>query len=133
MSPAERVTELRSLLEHHNRLYYVEAHPEIPDAEYDKLFRELEELEDQHPELDDSNSPTRRVGGAPLEGFEQVQHPVPMLSIDDIFSEEEVAEFYRRLQKNLGLESIPVTIEPKIDGVAASLVYRNGSLDYGRG
>jgi len=131
MSPAERVTELRSLLEHHNRLYYVEAHPEIPDAEYDKLFRELEELEDQHPELDDSNSPTRRVGGAPLEGFEQVQHPVPMLSIDDIFSEEEVAEFYRRLQKNLGLESIPVTIEPKIDGVAASLVYRNGSLDYG--
>ena len=99
MSPAERISELRSLLEHHNRLYYVEAHPEIPDAEYDKLFRELEELEDQHPELDDSNSPTRRVGGAPLEGFEQVQHPVPMLSIDDIFSEEEVAEFYRRLQK----------------------------------
>lgn len=131
MSPTERISELRSLLEHHNRLYYVEANPEITDSEYDKIFRELEELETRHPELDDPNSPTRRVGGAPLEGFEQVRHPVPMLSIDDVFSGEEVSEFYQRLQKNLGPGDIPVTIEPKIDGVAASLVYRNGSLDYG--
>ncbi len=131
MSPAERINELRSLLERHNRLYYVEAQPEISDADYDKLFRELEDLEARHPELDDPNSPTRRVGGTPLAGFEQVRHPAPMLSIDDVFSEEEVADFYQRLRKNLGTGSVPVTIEPKIDGVAASLVYRNGSLDYG--
>ncbi|MEE3179233.1 MAG: NAD-dependent DNA ligase LigA, partial [Verrucomicrobiota bacterium] len=112
MSPAQRTTKLRSLLEHHNRLYYVEAQPEISDADYDKIFRELEDMEGQHPELDDPNSPTRRVGGAPLEGFEQVRHPVPMLSIDDVFSEEEVTDFYRRLQKNLGTGSVPVTIEP---------------------
>ncbi|HBM78797.1 MAG TPA: DNA ligase (NAD(+)) LigA, partial [Verrucomicrobiales bacterium] len=131
MSPAQKILELRSLLERHNRLYYVEASPEITDAEYDKLFRELEGLEKIHPDLDDPNSPTRRVGGAPLEGFEQVAHPVPMLSIDDVFTEEEVFEFYQRLQKNLGRKSITVTIEPKIDGVATSLVYREGALDYG--
>jgi len=131
MSPAQKILELRSLLERHNRLYYVEASPEITDAEYDKLFRELEGMEKTHPDLDDPNSPTRRVGGAPLEGFEQVAHPVPMLSIDDVFTDEEVLEFYQRLQKNLGKKSITVTIEPKIDGVATSLVYRDGSLDYG--
>lgn len=131
MSAADRISELRAALEHHNQLYYVEATPQISDADYDKLFRELEELEAAHPELDDPNSPTRRVGGAPLEGFEQVQHLVPMLSIDDVFSEEEVADFYKRLQKNLGTERVPVTIEPKIDGVAATIVYRNGKLDYG--
>lgn len=131
MSPSKKINELRSLLERHNRLYYVEARPEIADAEYDRLFRELETLEHQHPELDDPNSPTRRVGGAPLEGFNQVNHPVPMLSIDDVFTEEEVLEFYQRLQKNLGRKSITVTIEPKIDGVATSLVYRDGALAYG--
>ena len=124
MSPAKKINELRSLLERHNRLYYVEARPEIEDAEYDNLFRELELLEKRHPELDDPNSPTRRVGGAPLEGFRQVNHPVPMLSIDDVFTEEEVLDFYRRLQRNLDREKITVTIEPKIDGVATSLVYR---------
>ena len=131
MSPSKKINELRSLLERHNRLYYVEARPEIADAEYDRLFRELETLEQEHPELDDPNSPTRRVGGAPLEGFNQVNHPVPMLSIDDVFTEEEVLDFYRRLQKNLGRKSITVTIEPKIDGVATSLVYRGGALAYG--
>ena len=128
MSPADRISELRSLLEHHNRLYYVDARPEISDIEYDKLFRELETLEGDHPELQDPNSPTCRVGGAPLEGFEQVRHTVPMLSIDDVFTEDEVVEFYQRLQKNLGIKRIRVTIEPKIDGVAASLTYRNQSL-----
>lgn len=131
MSAAERISELRTELERHNRLYYVEAAPVISDAEYDKLFRELEDLEKAHPELDDPNSPTRRVGGAPLEGFEQIPHLVPMLSIDDVFSEEEVEDFFKRLQKNLGTERVPVTIEPKIDGVAATIVYRNGALDYG--
>lgn len=125
-----RIAELREELNRHNRLYYQEAQPEISDAEYDRLFRELEDLEKAHPELADPNSPTQRVGGAPLEAFEQRPHLLPMLSIDDLFSEEEVGDFFKRLQKGLGLETIPLTVEPKIDGVACSLVYRNGALDY---
>ncbi|MEM1085227.1 MAG: NAD-dependent DNA ligase LigA [Verrucomicrobiota bacterium] len=137
--PTGRVAELREELERHNRLYYTDAAPEISDAEYDKLFRELEQLEEQHPELADPNSPTQRVGGAPIEGFEQVTHLVPMLSIDDVFQldpethdtpDAELVAFYQRLQKNLGREEIAVAVEPKIDGVAVSLVYRNGALDY---
>ncbi len=135
--PETRIRELRALLEHHNRLYYTHAAPEISDAEYDKLFRELETLETEHPEFDDPNSPTRRVGGAPIDGFQQIRHAVPMLSIDDVFELKDVDEptaelsaFYRRLQKNLGSEEIAVTVEPKIDGVAVSLVYRDGKLAY---
>src|SRR6478752_3336163 len=84
-SPQERIHELRTLLDHHNRLYYQKATPEISDAEYDKLFRELEELEKKHLEFHDANSPTLRVGGAPIDGFQQIQHAMPMLSIDDVF------------------------------------------------
>ena len=143
-SPLERIRELRTQLDHHNRLYYNKATPEISDAEYDKLFRELEELEKKHPEFHDPNSPTKRVGGAPIEGFKQIQHTVPMLSIDDVFElgveamaktgavrpEQELIEFYQRLQKNLNREEIAVTIEPKIDGVAVSLLYQDGKLAY---
>ena len=131
MSAAERIAELRTELERHNRLYYIDADPVISDAEYDRIFRELETFEAAHPELNDPNSPTKRVGGAPLEGFEQVPHLVPMLSIDDVFEEKEVEDFYKRLQKNLGTTAVPVTIEPKIDGVAATIIYRHGVLDYG--
>jgi len=84
-TPESRVAELRQLIDHHNRLYYTAAEPEISDAEYDKLFRELENLEKRHPALADPNSPTQRVGAKPLDGFSQIQHPVPMLSIDDVF------------------------------------------------
>jgi DNA ligase (NAD+) len=142
-SPETRIRQLRTELERHNRLYYLEATPEISDAEYDKLYRELEELEAKHPEFADPNSPTQRVGGAPIEGFQQVRHLVPMLSIDDVFelkppdepspdfiAEKELIDFYKRLQKGLGRESVAVTIEPKIDGVAVSLVYRDGQLSY---
>lgn len=125
-----RIAQLREDLERHNRLYYQEATPEISDLEYDKLFRELEDLEKAHPDLYDPNSPTQRVGGAPLDAFEQREHLLPMLSIDDLFAEEEVADFHKRLHKGLGEAPIPLTVEPKIDGVACSLVYRNGSLDY---
>ena len=140
---ARRVAELRAALERHNRLYYQEAAPEISDADYDKLYRELEALEAAHPELEDANSPTRRVGGKPLEGFVSVEHLMPMLSIDDLFEarppegedegfvgDGELVAFYLRLQKGLGREAIPVTVEPKIDGVAVSLVYRHGNLAY---
>jgi len=142
--PEDRIRELRSLLEHHNRLYYTQAAPEISDAEYDKLYRELEDLEKKHPDLLASDSPTRRVGGAPIDGFQQIRHTVPMLSIDDVFElsadamakagasrpEQELIEFYQRLRKNLGREDVTVTVEPKIDGVAVSLLYRDGKLAY---
>jgi DNA ligase (NAD+) len=136
-APEKRMAELRQLIDHHNQLYYTQAEPEISDSDYDKLFRELEDLEKKHPRLADPNSPTQRVGAQPLEGFSQVKHPVPMLSIDDVFElkdaeipEAELIAFYKRLQKNLGRENIAVTLEPKIDGVAVSLFYENGSLKY---
>ncbi len=150
--PAARIRELRAALNHHNQLYYSQAAPEISDAEYDKLFRELEDLEKSHPEFHDPNSPTLRVGGAPIDGFQQIQHAVKMLSIDDVFelspeaiknltheqvgkvgrrcAEHELIEFYQRLQKNLKREDVAVTIEPKIDGAAVSLLYRDGKLAY---
>ncbi|MDP4625837.1 MAG: NAD-dependent DNA ligase LigA [Akkermansiaceae bacterium] len=133
----QRAAELRHLLDHHNHLYYTQAEPEISDADYDKFFRELEDLEKNHPNLRDPNSPTQRVGSKPLDGFSQVAHPVPMLSIDDVFElkdtdtpEAELITFYQRLQKNLGRENIAVSMEPKIDGVAVTLLYENGSLKY---
>ncbi len=142
--PESRIRGLRTSLNRHNQLYYNQSLPEISDAEYDQLFRELEELEKTHPELYDANSPTLRVGGDPIEGFQQVRHAVPMLSIDDVFElsaevmeksaasrpEQELIEFYQRLQKNLKRENIPVTIEPKIDGAAVTLLYRHGKLAY---
>lgn len=133
MDKSEARSEIERLsdqLERHNRLYYVDAEPEITDSEYDKLFRRLEELEAEFPELASPNSPSKRVGGEPIDGFEQKAHIVPMLSIDDVFSEDEMGDFFARLRKNLGEEKIPVTIEPKIDGVAVALHYIDGQLDY---
>lgn len=135
--PESRIRELRETIRHHDDLYYNRATPEISDAEYDALFRELEGLETKHPEFADPSSPTRRVGGAPIDGFSQITHPVPMLSIDDVFQLKDAPEpaaeliaFYQRLRKSLGREDIAVTIEPKIDGVAVSLFYENGRLKY---
>jgi DNA ligase (NAD+) len=128
--PQAEMARLAALIEHHNQLYYNQAAPEISDREYDDLFRQLETLEADYPLFADPNSPSKRVGGAPIDGFTQIRHPVPMLSIDDVFSEGEVADFFRRLQKGLGTERVPVTIEPKIDGVAVSLLYRDGRLEY---
>ena len=132
-----RIDYLRAELRRHNRLYYEQAEPEISDAEYDALFLELEKLEEAHPELADPDSPTRRVGGAPLQGFNQIRHAVPMLSIDDIFEQrdapvpdEELAEFYHKLARALQTEKVPVSVEPKIDGVALSIMYRDGKLAY---
>ena len=142
-SPQERMRELHTSLERHDQLYN-QGNPEISDAEFDRLYRELETLEAKHPELRAPNSITQRVGGAPIEGFQQIRHAVPMLSIDDVFElsaeavekagatcpEQELIDFYRRLQKNLKRDDVPVTIEPKIDGVAVSLLYRDGKLAY---
>ncbi|MEO0454337.1 MAG: NAD-dependent DNA ligase LigA [Verrucomicrobiota bacterium] len=132
--------ELVSQIQRYDRLYYVEANPELSDAEYDQLYRQLEEVEREHPEWMVPDSPTQRVGGEPLDGFSQVDHLLPMMSIDDVFElkpeevslerpkEIELIEFYTRLQKGLGREEVEVTVEPKIDGVAVSLIYENGEL-----
>ncbi|MES2996066.1 MAG: NAD-dependent DNA ligase LigA [Verrucomicrobiota bacterium] len=134
-SAAQRIRELRERIEHHNRLYYTRAAPEISDAEYDRLFRELEDLEAANPEFASADSPTQRVGGEPITGFVQVRHRVAMMSIDDVFElkdaevpQAELIAFYNRLRKQLGRNDIAVTVEPKIDGVAVSLLYENGKL-----
>jgi DNA ligase (NAD+) len=121
-----RIASLRAELERHNRAYYVLDAPTIPDAEYDRLFRELQALEAAHPELITPDSPTQRVGGAPLAGFRQVIHEVPMLSLGNAFSAEEVAAFDRRCREALGQPVIDYACEPKFDGLAISLLYEEG-------
>src|SRR5262249_40014613 len=116
-----RVEELRSVSADHDRRYYLEAAPTIGDREYDELYRELRDLEAEYPELATPDSPTARVGGAPLESFRQVPHRTPMLSLDNTYSETEVADFFRRLQRLIPGKAIDAVIEPKVDGVALSL------------
>ena len=125
-----RIKELRTEIAEHDRRYYLEAAPIISDQEYDRLYRELRELEEQFPELMTPDSPTQRVGGAPLESFLQVTHRTTMLSLDNTYSEEEVADFFRRLQRLIPGETIDAVIEPKVDGVALSILYRHGVLEY---
>jgi DNA ligase (NAD+) len=125
---AKRIAQLRHELQEHNRRYYEEAAPSIGDRDYDRLYQELVDLETQFPQLKTPDSPTQRVGGKPLKTFAQITHRVPMLSLDNTYSEEEVANFYARMTKLLPSEKIPVVIEPKVDGVAVSLLYQNGKL-----
>ena len=125
----KRIIELRKTLAYHARLYYQMDAPEISDYEYDALFRELSELEAAFPEFDDPNSPTKRVGGAASEKFDKVSHSVPMGSLDDVFSEEELTGFLRDMEKVL---PHPVySVEPKIDGLSVALTYENGRLTLG--
>ena len=125
----QRAEHLRTLLEYHNHRYYVLDDPEISDAEYDTLFRELQSLEADHAELRRADSPTQRVGGEPAAGFEQVRHEVPMLSLANAFSAEELADFDKRVQERLKVEhDIVYSAEPKLDGVAVSLRYESGVL-----
>ena len=123
-----RIETLRRDITEHNRRYYEEAAPIISDREYDQLYKELADLETQFPELVRPDSPTQRVGGKPLQAFAQIQHRVPMLSLDNTYSEEEVANFYKRIMRLLPEEKIPVVIEPKVDGVAVSVMYENGRI-----
>lgn len=124
----KEIEQLRQELEKHNRLYYVEAKPVISDLEYDKLMDRLNELEQQHPEFDSPDSPTKKVGGEPIEGFDTVEHRMPMLSIDNCYDLDAVSEFDERLRKGLEVEEIDYTIEYKIDGVALALIYEDGRL-----
>jgi DNA ligase (NAD+) len=124
----KRVGQLRQEVELHNRRYYNDAAPIISDREYDALYRELLELERGFPELASPDSPTQRVGGEPVKAFRQITHRVPMLSLDNTYSEDEVVEFRHRLERYLPNEEIPMVIEPKVDGVAVSLLYEKGRL-----
>ena len=128
---ARRAAELRETVARHDHLYHVRDSPEIPDAEYDRLFAELLALEAAHPELAEPDSPTQRVGGAPAEGFAEVVHEVPMLSLANAFEESEVADFDRRVRERLDLpegEEVEYVAETKLDGVAVSLRYEHGRL-----
>ncbi len=123
----KRIKELRKILDHHNYLYYVLDLPEISDNEYDRLFRELKDLEERYPQLFDPNSPTQRVGAKPLEKFSQIKHTVPMLSLDNAFSNEEFDQFVDRINRFLGREGFYDFVgEPKLDGLGVELVYENG-------
>lgn len=122
----ERVARLRKEIEQHNHRYYVLDEPSIDDAAYDRLFRELQELEAAHPELISIDSPTQRVGAAPLSEFVQAPHRQPMLSLNNAFSDDEVEAFDRRVREALGQEEIEYAVEPKFDGLAISLIYESG-------
>lgn len=128
----QRALQLRAELERHNQAYYVHDNPSIPDAEYDKLFRELQGLEQQYPELLTADSPTQRVGAAPLKEFPPRQHGVPMLSLNNAFAEAEVEAFDQRVRDGLhSIATVDYAVEPKFDGLAISLTYENGIFTCG--
>ncbi|HEU4724479.1 MAG TPA: NAD-dependent DNA ligase LigA [Candidatus Eisenbacteria bacterium] len=133
MSPsaAQRIATLRREIERHDHLYHVLGEPEISDREYDRLYRELQDLEAAHPELDDPDSPTRRVAKGLLPAFATVRHSVPMLSLDNTYSLDEVGEFDARVRKLLAAEKVVYAVEPKVDGVAVHLRYEEGRFTQG--
>ena len=127
-SPEKRIEELRGEIRRHDHAYYVAGAPTISDARYDELFNELRSLEDEHPELVTPDSPTQRVGGASIDGFVNVRHAVPMLSVDNTYDEAQLREFDERVAKGLGGDAYRYVVDPKVDGVAASLRYERGEL-----
>ena len=129
-----RIDDLSRILNHPAQLYYVQDQPEIPDHEYDRMFQELLRLEEQHPELRAPDSPTQRVGGPPVDYLEKVEHPVPMLSLDNAFDHDQLREFDERVRRFLGLEpseTIGFVVETKLDGLALELIYRDGLFQIG--
>ena len=127
-SPAARAAFLREELHRHERLYYQDAKPEISDRDFDRLMAELQTIEEEHPELRTEDSPTRRVGGEPTEGFEQVEHEPPMLSLDNTYDHDELEEWFGRLTRLLPDTDIGFVCELKVDGVSLSLLYQDGVL-----
>jgi DNA ligase (NAD+) len=126
----DRIAELRAQIAHHDELYYEQDNPEIPDAAYDQLMIELRGLETQFPDLITPDSPTQRVSGAPVATFGTVTHRVPMLSLDNAFSDEDVAAFDRRIHERLGVsEDLDFVAEPKLDGLAVTVIYRDGKYE----
>ncbi len=124
----QQIENIRKQLETHNTLYYVDASPQISDREYDQLMSELQQLESQHPEYYSPNSPSQKVGGTPIDGFQQFEHRVPMLSIDNAFQEQELVDWDAGLRKTFEVEDLNYSVEYKIDGVAMAVIYENGNL-----
>ncbi len=125
----QQLDNIKHQLNYHAYRYYVEDSPELPDAEYDRLMQTLLAIEAEHPEWVMADSPSQRVGGAPLSAFETVTHELAMLSLGNAFSDEDLADFERRVKDRLGhTESVTYTCEPKLDGLAVSLIYENGRL-----
>jgi len=124
----EKIEELRKRIRYHDYRYYVEARPEISDREYDDLMKKLQQLEEDNPTLKTDDSPTQRVGGKPLDGFETVAHRLPMLSMDNTYSYDELWEFDKRVSKGIDSTEIRYCVEEKIDGVSISLIYEKGKL-----
>src|SRR5204862_2542155 len=131
MTAKQEIEKLRRELERHNRLYYLQAAPEISDYEFDQLLRRLQELEEAHPKFFDPNSPTQRVGGAPIDEFKTVVHHPPMLSIENAYTLDELREWDARVKRGLGFDDVEYEAELKIDGVSIDLLYENGSLTRG--
>ena len=127
-SIVKKVEKLCTEIDEHNHRYYVQDQPSIADAEYDRLLRQLEQLEATHPELIVATSPTQRVGAKPDNGFAEVSHELPMLSLGNAFEDEEVREFHARVVNRLEIEQIEYAVEPKLDGLAISLLYEGGKL-----
>ncbi|HXT33439.1 MAG TPA: NAD-dependent DNA ligase LigA [Vicinamibacterales bacterium] len=130
MDPLQRITELRSLIRHHEERYYIHASPEISDEEFDRLLHELEKLEAENPDLVTLDSPTQRVAGRPTEGFPTVEHIAPMLSLDNAYNEDELRAFDERVRRGAGLgdAKVPYVAELKIDGLSIALTYEDGRL-----
>src|SRR5262245_53643855 len=132
MDPAHRIEHLRAEIRRHEELYYTHAAPEITDAEFDTLMRELQALETEHPDLASPDSPTQRVGGRPAEGFATVEHLAPMLSLDNAYNEDELRAFDERVRRGLGTSTSPAYVaELKIDGLSIALTYEDGRLTRG--
>jgi len=128
-TPEQLIKKLRDQLRHHSHRYYVLDDPEISDSQYDKLYKELLGLETEYPDLITIDSPTQRVGDKPLDGFNQIQHQLPMLSLDNVFSEEDLIAFNKRCHNRLDSTAIiEYSAEPKLDGLAISIRYENGLL-----
>ena len=130
-SARARHAELAERIRYHDHRYYVLDDPEIEDARYDRLFRELEALERDHPELVTADSPTQRVGGGVADGFPEVEHVAPLLSLDSIQEEVELREFCARMERELARASVEYSLEPKYDGLSVELVYEDGVFDRG--
>src|ERR1700733_12198489 len=127
-NPEKKIALLREQIRHHEYLYYVLDQPEISDADFDKIMRQLKDLEAEHPELLTADSPTQRVGGKPREGFVKVAHSSPMLSLDNTYSEEELRDWERRVHELSGREDVDYVCELKLDGMSLALTYEDGKL-----
>ena len=128
--PEQRIKELRDAIRHHEERYYIHHDPEIADEEFDRLLHELEQLEADYPDLLTTDSPTQRVAGRPVEGFDTVEHLAPMLSLDNAYNEEELNAFDERVRRGAGLGDTPIAYvaEMKIDGLSIALTYEDGRL-----